>query len=211
MGTYAKRLAQMGETPLEALEGPEGMLAVTERELLFLGPEGVTRLELAQIRRVVRGEGGVILIQGLEGTMAIPMRAFPQEALKAFLEGLRPHVLRARAASRPPQTPQGVSPRPQEGPPPEAKTPSVETREGVQEAPSPRAPALEGNPPVPRPRPLPLALPLRVIALLALGYMGAFLALNPGADPWALLGVTLGGLGLALTAWAASTSLTSSR
>jgi hypothetical protein len=51
-----------------------------------------------------------------------------------------------------------------------------------------------------------LALPLKVLALLTLGYTVAFAALNPGADPWALAGVVLGGLGLALTEWSLATS-----
>ncbi|WP_245606126.1 hypothetical protein [Thermus amyloliquefaciens] len=56
-----------------------------------------------------------------------------------------------------------------------------------------------------------MASPLRLLSLLTLGYTVAFVALNPGGDPWVLAGVLLGGLGLALTEWAASTFSTSSR
>nr|WP_253681166.1 hypothetical protein [Thermus scotoductus] len=51
-----------------------------------------------------------------------------------------------------------------------------------------------------------MALPLRLLALLTLGYTVAFVAMNPGADPWALAGVVLGGLGLALAEWSLATS-----
>ncbi|GGM92621.1 hypothetical protein GCM10007092_02130 [Thermus composti] len=51
-----------------------------------------------------------------------------------------------------------------------------------------------------------MALPLKLLALLTLGYTGAFVALNPGADPWVLGGVVLGGIGLALTEWSLATS-----
>ncbi|ADW23096.1 hypothetical protein [Thermus scotoductus] len=51
-----------------------------------------------------------------------------------------------------------------------------------------------------------MALPLRLLALLTLGYTVAFVALNPGVDPWVLAGVLLGGLGLALTEWSLATS-----
>ncbi|RTH32618.1 hypothetical protein CSW35_06590, partial [Thermus scotoductus] len=63
-------------------------------------------------------------------------------------------------------------------------------------------------PPSPRPKGggTPLALPLRLLALLTLGYTVAFVAMNPGADPWALAGVVLGGLGLALAEWSLATS-----
>ena len=99
MGKYEAELARLGERPLAQLEGPEGLLAVTETALLFLSDQGVQRLELARIRRVTRGEGGTVLVQGDAEALSIPLKAFPLEELKAFLEGLKPHVARAKKAT----------------------------------------------------------------------------------------------------------------
>ncbi|WP_253269399.1 hypothetical protein [Thermus sp. NMX2.A1] len=78
-------------------------------------------------------------------------------------------------------------------------------RDSVELAPEPESP-----PPAPTPKAQggrnPLALPLKVLSLLTLAYTVAFVALNPGVDPWVLAGVLLGGLGLALTEWSSSTS-----
>ena len=190
MGKYEAELARLGERPLAQLEGPEGLLAVTETALLFLSDQGVQRLELARIRRVTRGEGGTVLVQGDAEALSIPLKAFPLEELKAFLEGLKPHVARAKKAKAPVW---------EEEPP--AKTPSVEL-------------APEEPPPAPTPTPPPpaqgtrnpLALPLRLLALLTLAYAVGFAATHPDADPWVLGGVVLGGLTLALTAWSSATS-----
>jgi len=74
-------------------------------------------------------------------------------------------------------------------------------------APEPEAsPGAETPPARPRGGGSPLALSLKLLSLLTLGYTGAFVALNPGADPWVLLGVLLGGIGLALTEWSLATS-----
>lgn len=205
MGKYEAELARLGESPLLKLEGPGGILAVTERELVFLDEGGVRRIALAQIRRVARGEGGVVRVQGEEAFLDIPLKAFPVEELKGFLEGLKPHVARARKATQapPPKPPEPPKPVWEEEPPPAPKAPSVEL------APEPEAPPpqpVQSPPPPTREGRAPLALPLRLVALLSLAYAVAFLALNPGADPWAQIGAALGGLGLALTAWSASTS-----
>ncbi len=205
MGKYEAELARLGESPLLKLEGPGGLLAVTERELLLLDEGGVRRLALAQIRRVARAEGGVVRVQGEEAFLDIPLKAFPVEELKGFLEGLKPHVARARKSTQAPPPKPPEPPKPvweEEPPPPAAKPPSVEL--APEPAPTPPQPA-PAAPPAPGGR-NPLALPLRLVALLSLAYAVAFLALNPGADPWAQVGAALGGLGLALTAWSASTS-----
>ena len=79
MGKYEAELARLGERPLAQLEGPEGLLAVTETALLFLSDQGVQRLELARIRRVTRGEGGTVLVHGDAEALSIPLKAFPLE------------------------------------------------------------------------------------------------------------------------------------
>ncbi|MEZ0347635.1 MAG: YcxB family protein [Thermus sp.] len=209
MGKYEEAFSRLGERALARLEGPGGFLAVTEAHLVFVDEDGVRRLELARIRRVGGGEGGLLLVQGEGGSLEIPLKAFPLEELKAFLEGLKPHVARARkATSAPPPTPPTPSepssppepPKPviweEEAPPRRASVELAPEPEPSREAPLSEAPKRRN----------PLALPLRVLALLTLGYALAFVALNPGADPWALGGVVLGGLGLALTEWALATS-----
>ncbi|GAA5334452.1 MULTISPECIES: YcxB family protein [Thermus] len=210
MGKYEEAFSRLGEKALARLEGPGGFLAVTETHLVFVDEGGVKRLELARIRRVGRGEEGTLLVQGEEASLPIPLKAFPLEDLKAFLEGLKPHVARARkATSAPPPTP----PKPPEpSPPPEPPKPALweeeapPKRASVELAPEPEEPKETPSLAAPRRRATPLALPLRVLALLTLGYTVAFVALNPGADPWALAGVVLGGLGLALTEWSLATS-----
>lgn len=212
MGKYAAVFSRLGEKAEATLEGPGGLLAITETHLVYVDEAGVQRLNLAHIRRVGRGDAQTLVVQGEEAALTIPLRAFPLEELKAFLEGLKPHVARARRATAapPPQPPQeGPPPAPEPPPVPEASRAPVweeeptPRRSSVELAPEPEAPS-----PVPAPegRHRPLALPLKALALLTLGYTLAFALLNPGADPWALAGVVLGGLGLALTEWSMATS-----
>jgi len=219
MGKYEEAFSRLGERALARLEGPGGFLAVTETHLVFVDEGGVQRVELARIRRVGRGEEGTLWVQGEEASLQIPLKAFPLEELKAFLEGLKPHVARARRAT---STPPPAPPKPPEpSTPPAPPKPALweedtpPKRASVELAPEPEPPQGEPAPEppkeapplaAPRGRSAPLALPLRVLALLTLGYTVAFVALNPGADPWAVAGVVLGGLGLALTEWFLATS-----
>lgn len=194
MGRYEVAFSRLGEEALVKLEGPGGFLAVTEAHLVFVDDAGVKRLELARIRRVGKGEAGTLLVQGEGDSLVLPLKAFPLEELKAFLEGLKPHVARARKAT---SAPAPKAPVWEEEPPPK--------RESVELAPEPEPP-----PPAPTPKAQggrnPLALPLKLLSLLTLAYTVAFVALNPGVDPWVLAGVLLGGLGLALMEWSSSTS-----
>ncbi|MFZ8812521.1 MAG: YcxB family protein [Thermus aquaticus] len=202
MGKYEEAFSRLGERALARLEGPGGFLAVTETHLVLVDEAGVKKMELARIRRVGRGEGGSLLVQSEEEALAIPLRAFPLEELKAFLEGLKPHVARARKATQasrplePRETPKAPLWEEEASPKPASVELAPEPQE-AKEATPPARPRGGGNP---------LALPLKVLALLTLGYTVAFVALNPGADLWALLGVVLGGLGLALTEWSLATS-----
>ncbi len=195
MGKYEEAFSRTGEQALARLEGPGGFLAVTEAHLVYVDDAGIQRLDLARIRRVGRGEGGTLLVQGEEASLSIPLKAFPVEELKGFLEGLKPHVARARKATSAPKPALKAPVWEEEAPPAPPRRASVEL-----------APEPEPPPPEPRRRRNPLALPLKALALLTLGYTVAFAALNPGADPWALAGVVLGGLGLALTEWSLATS-----
>ena len=221
MGKYEEAFSRLGERALARLEGPGGFLAVTETHLVLVDEAGVKKMELARIRRVGRGEGGSLLVQSEEEALAIPLRAFPLEELKAFLEGLKPHVARARKATTspspsprlpatPPPTPSREVPPPAPGPKSPKPSPLWEKEVPPKASSVELAPEPQEAPPRPAAKPKgggnPLALPLKVLALLTLGYTVAFVALNPGADPWALLGVVLGGLGLALTEWSLATS-----
>ncbi|WP_243031924.1 YcxB family protein [Thermus altitudinis] len=213
MGKYEAAFSRLGEEALAKLEGPGGFLAVTEAHLVLVDDTGVKRLELARIRRVGKGEAGTLLVQGEGDSLVLPLKAFPLEELKAFLEGLKPHVARARKATSAP-APVPKAPLTQEtAPPPPPEPPKAPVweeeppakRDSVELAPEPESP-----PPAPVPqakgRRNPLALPLKILSLLTLAYTLAFVALNPGADPWVLAGVLLGGLGLALTEWSLATS-----
>lgn len=212
MGRYEVAFSRLGEKALAKLEGPGGFLAITEDHLVFVDDAGVKRLELARIRRVGKGEAGILLVQGDGDSLVLPLKAFPPEELKAFLEGLKPHVARARkATSAPaPKAPPTRETPPPPPPPQRPKTPVWEEepppkRDSVELAPEPESPL-----PAPTPKAQggrnPLALPLKLLSLLTLAYTVAFVALNPGVDPWILAGVLLGGLGLALTEWSSSTS-----
>ncbi|RTH05269.1 hypothetical protein CSW45_03705, partial [Thermus scotoductus] len=99
MGKYEAAFSRLGEEALVKLEGPGGFLAVTEAHLVFVDDAGVKRLELSRIRRVGKGEAGTLLVQGEGDSLVLPLKAFPLEELKAFLEGLKPHVARARKAT----------------------------------------------------------------------------------------------------------------
>ncbi len=213
MGKYEAAFSRLGEEALVKLEGPGGFLAVTEAHLVLVDDTGVKRLELARIRRVGKGEAGTLLVQGEGDSLVLPLKAFPLEELKAFLEGLKPHVARARKATSAP-APVPKAPLTQEtAPPPPPEPPRAPVweeeppakRDSVELVPEPESP-----PPAPVPqakgRRNPLALPLKILSLLTLAYTLAFVALNPGADPWVLAGVLLGGLGLALTEWSLATS-----
>ncbi|MGC8905106.1 MAG: YcxB family protein, partial [Thermus sp.] len=109
MSKYEEALSRLGERVLARLEGPGGLLAVTEGHLVFVGEGGVRQVELARIRRIARAEGQALKVEGEGVGLEIPLRAFPLEELKAFLEGLKPHVARAR---------KGTAARPEAPPPP---------------------------------------------------------------------------------------------
>ncbi|MDM7323645.1 MAG: YcxB family protein [Thermus sp.] len=215
MGRYEAVFSRLGEEALAKLEGPGGFLAVTETHLVLVDDTGVKRLELAGIRRVSKGEAGTLQVQGEGDSLVLTVKAFPLEELRVFLEGLKPHVSRARkAASAPAPTHAPQSPLTQEitssspskpSPTPVWEEESPPKRGSVELAPEPEAP-MPGPVPTAKGGRNPLSLSLKFLSLLTLAYTVGFVALNPGADPWALAGVLLGGLGLALTEWSLATS-----
>jgi len=63
------RLKEATQDPvLSELKGEEGLFAVTHRELIYVGPEGVQRAPLAEIRRVASAKGGRLRVAGKEAT-----------------------------------------------------------------------------------------------------------------------------------------------
>lgn len=225
--SYEEKLRTLKEVTLAELKGSEGLLAVTEEDLIFIDDSGVHRLALATIKRIVRGEGGRIAVMGEGGSLEIPLKAFPMDELRLFLEGLKTHVARARRKIASPETlrprpplsgtgeepaapqgaPLGIPPTGKQPASPSEKAPSSEPmasresvaspQEPVAEAPKAQREARKGG--------NPLALLSRLLALLSLGYGLAFALLNP-VDPWVQLGVVLASLNFTVLLWSSGSS-----
>lgn len=189
---YEDRLRALREAVLAELKGPGGLLAVTEKDLVFIDHSGVQRLSLASIKRITRGEGGVVAVLGEGGRLEIPLKAFPMDELRLFLEGLKSHVARARRkpSPPPPEPPTAPEPpRPQEAPAPK---PAWEEEAPPAQGFAPAKPAREGKDP--------LAFLGRPLALLSLAYGLGFVLLNP-TDLWVQLGVVLASLNFFVLLW----------
>jgi hypothetical protein len=216
---YEDTLRALKEVTLAELKGPGGLLAVTEEDLIFIDDSGVQRLGLASIKRITRGEGGKVAVLGEEGGLEIPLRAFPVDELRLFMEGLRTHVARAKRRTVPPAP---EAPRPQEGavaepPPPPPPPPAEPSRPSPKEEPrlEARGPVWEEEaPPAPKPpaqerrQGNPLALLSRLLALLSLAYGLGFALLNP-VDLWVQLGVVLASLNFSVLLWSSGSSRSS--
>ncbi|MGQ9692404.1 MAG: YcxB family protein [Thermaceae bacterium] len=204
---YEAQLRALGKPTLAELKGTGGLLAVTEEELIFLDPGGMHRLELASIRRVQRGEGGKILVIGGERVLEIPLGAFSVNELKAFLEGLKTHVARAREL---------LAEKARKPSPPVSPSPPLSAASKTQEQTERKVPAQTSPPPEEEPlqkpqlarRKNPLALSSRLLALLSLAYGLGFALLNP-TDPWIQLGVLLASLNFFVLLWGPGSSSSS--
>lgn len=217
--SYEEKLRALKEATLAELKGPGGLLAVTEEDLVFIDDSGVHKLALATIKRVTRVEGGKVAVMGEGGSLEIPLKAFPMDELRLFLEGLKTHVARARRKT--------ATPEPLRPPPPqtgEAQAAPQEARLEVPLAGKQTAPPSEAAPssepmasratPWQEPvaeaskaqrRANPLALLSRLLALLSLGYGLAFALLNP-VDLWVQLGVVLASLNFTVLLWSSGSS-----
>jgi len=216
---FATRLKEITQEPiLTQLQGSEGLFAVTPSELIFIGPEGVQRAPLKEVRRVASTKGGVLVIAGKEETfIEAPVTGFDVGELKLFFESVKGYVSKARRGELTvPEAPAvpAAEPEPAPAPEPTAETfaamPTQETPPVVPEeepapepAPAP-APAYEPEPyaePAPERAKSALRLPLKLLALITWGYTAALIYLFPGLDPLWLGALALGGLGLGLVEW----------
>ncbi len=208
------RLKEATQDPiLSELKGSEGLFAITPRELIYVGPEGIQRAPLAEIRRVASAKGGILRIAGKETTfIEASVAGFDFGELKLFFENVKGYVTRARRGefptepAEPPPAPESP-PSPEaeektlEALPPEESPPVVPEEEEAEKAPVPPGPTpAPAEAPAPR-RTNPLRLPLKLLALLTWGFTGAALYLSPGLDPLWVAGLLLGGLGLGLLEW----------
>ncbi len=216
------RLKEATQDPiLSELKGSEGLFAITPRELIYVGTEGVQRAPLAEIRRVASAKGGILRIAGKETTfIEASVAGFDFGELKLFFESVKGYVTKARRGELPPEPaepaePAKTPPAPESPPSPEAgpeeKTletlpteespPVVPEEEEAEKAPMPPEPTpAPAEAPAPR-RTSPLRLPLKLLALLTWGFTGAALYLYPGLDPLWMAGLLLGGIGLGLLEW----------
>jgi len=187
-----ERLAEAIKDPiLSQIKGQDTILVVTPKELVYIGPEGVQRAPLAEIRRVAVAKGGRLVVAGREsGFIDASVAGFDKNELKLFFESVKSYVARARKgenlAPAPPVTEEAlIEEKPTPAPPPPVEEPRKE----------------EPPAPLPRRRSGALALLLKLLALFTWGYTAAFVYLYPGLDPVWLSGVILGGLGLGLVEW----------
>jgi len=208
------RLKEATQDPiLSELKGSEGLFAITPRELIYVGPEGVQRAPLAEVRRVASAKGGRLLIAGKEATfIEASVAGFDVGELKLFFESVKGYVAKARRGELAP--PPAPEPEPEPAPPPpepeettleamptEESPPVVPEEEEAEEAqPPPEPPPAAAEAPAPR-KASPLRLPLKLLALLTWGFTGAALYLHPELDPLWMGGLVLGGLGLGLAEW----------
>ena len=128
MGKYDERLLQLTQSDIVArLEGPGGLLAVSNRELFYLDNNSQQTTPLYLIKRIsVNKQTGTVDVMGEQGTLlAIAPAAFQKDELKLFLESLKEHVIKAKSdalrapnldsAETPPSSDQGLN-----APPPQA-------------------------------------------------------------------------------------------
>ncbi len=207
------------EPVLSELKGESGLFAVTQSELIYVGPEGVERAPLKEIRRVSSAKGGKLVVAGKEAAfIEASIAGFDLGELKLFFEGVKGYVGKARRGELT-AVEEPKAPEPAPAPPPEAaaEAPAPEPVPEPEPEPEPVPEAAERPPLVPeeepppapagveeaaRPAPAnPLRIPLKLLALLTLAYTVAFYFLFPETDPWLLTGVVLGGLGLLLVEW----------
>lgn len=225
--SYEERLRTLKEATLAELKGPGGLLAVTEEDLVFIDDSGAHRLALAAIKRIARVEGGKVAVMGEGGGLEIPLKAFPVDELRLFLEGLKTHVARARRKTTLPQSlrpqpplsqtgevqaapqearleaPLEVPPAGKEPASPSEAAPSSEPTASEESMASSQEPVADAS--KAQRRANPLALLSRLLALLSLGYGLAFALLNP-VDPWVQLGVVLASLNFSVLLWSSSSS-----
>ncbi len=98
MAEYQEKLRELTQDEVVSqLDGAEGLLALTRSELFYIGPSGVQRAQLSQIKKVVGGKGGMLQIVGESGPLIeAPVSAFQVGELKAFFESVKTFVARRK-------------------------------------------------------------------------------------------------------------------
>ncbi|WP_457628008.1 hypothetical protein [Oceanithermus sp.] len=227
MSEYQERLRELTQDEVVSqLEGADGLLALTNSELFFIGADGVQRAPLNEIKKVVGGKGGTLLVMGESAPLIeAPVCAFQVDELRLFFESVKTYVARQKAATAsaappsppPPPEPPAPPPEPAEAPPapepPAAETEPV-TLEEEDDLPPPITPPEEPVAPAeayatdepaaaaPAARKsgvTGLLLKLTSVATFALA--AYWIYANPTADPMTLGFVALGGLGVVLVEW----------
>ena len=223
MSAYQEKLRELTQDEVVSqLEGADGLLALTRAELFYIGEAGVQRAPLGEIKRVVGGKGGTLVVMG-EGAPLIeaPVRAFQVDELRLFFESVKTFVARQKQATvsapppepAPPPAPEPATAEPAPAEPVEAAEERPVTLE--EELPPPITPPEEPAPAAEIYTTEPAAEPARrtggfmgaLLKLFSLGTLAAagyWIYMNPTADPAYLIFVGVLGLGVALVEWHAS-------
>jgi len=225
MSAYQEKLRELTQDEVVSqLEGADGLLALTRAELFYIGEAGVQRAPLAEIKKVVGGKGGTLVVMGEAAPLIeAPVRAFQVDELRLFFESVKTFVARQKQAtvSAPPPEP-APPPAPEPAPAPAEPEPaeSVESTGErpvtlEEELPPPITPPEEPAPAAEIYATKPAAAPARrtggfmgaLLKLFSLGTLGAagyWIYMNPTADLANLIFVGVLGLGVALVEWHAS-------
>jgi len=215
MSAYQEKLRELTQDEVVSqLEGADGLLALTRAELFYIGEAGAQRAPLGEIKKVVGGKGGTLVVMG-EDTPLIeaPVRAFQVDELRLFFESVKTFVARQKQVGA-----QSPAPSPQK----EAVGHAQERPLTVDEDTSaPVNSPAAGAPPSRPTRPAeiystePAVAPpkrrgglsgglLKLFSLATLGATGYWIYTNPTADLSYLIFTGVLGLGVALVEWHAS-------
>ncbi len=219
MSEYQERLRELTQDEVVSqLEGADGLLALTNSELFFIGADGVQRAPLSEIKKVVGGKGGTLLVMGESAPLIeAPVRAFQVDELRLFFESVKTFVARQKTATASAAPPSPPPPEPAEAPPapepPAADTEPV-TLEEEADLPPPITPPEEPVAPAeayatdepaaaaPAARKSGVTrLLLKLTSVATFALTAYWIYANPTADPVTLGFVALGGLGAALVEW----------
>ncbi len=222
MSAYQEQLRELTQDEVVSqLEGADGLLALTRAELFYIGNDGVQRAALGEIKKVVGGKGGTLLVMGEAAPLIeAPVRSFQVDELRLFFESVKAFVARQKQGAAPAAAtePPPPAPEPEPAPPPEAEATSAPPEEPVtlEDEPAPITPPEEPAPAAEIYATEPAAAPatrrtgglmgglLKLFSLATLGAAGYWVYMNPTADLANLIFVGVFGLGVALVEWHAS-------
>lgn len=227
MSAYQEKLRELTQDEVVSqLEGEGGLLALTQSELFYIDEGGVQRAALREIKKVVGGKGGTLMVMGEAAPLIeAPVRAFKVDELRLFFESVKNYVARQKQATASAPAPEPAEPAPPPAPEP-APVPEVEPTEATvaeqpvtleEELPPPITPPEEPAPAAEIYSPeAETAAPstrrssgfmgglLKLFSLATLGAAGYWVYTNPTADLSYLIFTGVLGLGVALVEWHAS-------